>query len=98
MENQQPTPNRKSDDRAFFEDLLPKGDPQRRLLAAILLKAFLDAYRGDESAWCFLQGERARLMAEELNIRQWPPTRDMLASRSELQRRAREIHAVQLAA
>lgn len=94
MENQQPTPNRESNDRAFFEGLLPRADPQRRLLAAVLLMAFLDAYRGDESAWCFLQGDRARHMAECLDIQQWPPTRAMLTSRSELERRAKEIHEV----
>ena len=64
----------------------------RRLAAAILLAAALDAHAGDDEASAWLVCETARLLADELGLGEvWPPRPGQLAGRRDLQKRAREL-------
>lgn len=70
----------------------------RRLAAAILLAAALDAHAGDEAASAWLVCETARLFADELGLGElWPPAPSQLAGLRDLQRRARELTLVEAA-
>jgi len=64
----------------------------RRLAAAILLKAALDAHAGDETAAAWLVCETARLFADELELGElWPPAPSQLVGLRVLQARARAL-------
>lgn len=64
-------------------------DTERRLLAAVLLRACLDAAEGDGGALAWLGSDQARAWAELVGLDRWPPAPGQLARRSELEQRAR---------
>lgn len=63
----------------------------RRLAAAMLLAAALDAHAGDSEASAWLVCETARIFADELGLERWPPKPAQLAGRRELKARARAL-------
>ena len=64
----------------------------RRLAAAVLLKAALDAHAGDKLAASWLVCETARLFADELGLGElWPPAPSQLAGLRDLRARARKL-------
>jgi hypothetical protein len=68
----------------------------RRLAAAVLLSAALDAHRGDCSAMAWLNSERAHTWAGALDLPTWPPHPGQLAGYFELGRRLRGVGAPSL--
>jgi hypothetical protein len=61
----------------------------RRLVAAVLLLACLDAHKGDGAALAWLGSEESAAWAGLLGLDRWPPSPGMLGTRRELQARAR---------
>ncbi len=73
------------------EDEAP--DPLRRLVAAVLLRACLDAHAGQWGARLWLESDQAYAWAEALGLAHWPPRLDQLDTRRDLQRRAMALQA-----
>lgn len=67
----------------------------RRLAAAALLKAALDAHAGDESAAAWIStSETARILAELIGLGDiWPPAPGQLRNLRQLQAAARSLFA-----
>jgi len=61
----------------------------RRLVAAMLLRACLDAASGAPGAAVWLQSAEAASWAELIELECWPPTVRQFSSRRELERRSR---------
>jgi hypothetical protein len=53
-------------------------DPYLRLVAAVIVKAMLDAHKGEREAWEWLHGEMAQEWALMLCLRNFPPSREQL--------------------
>lgn len=78
----------------MFDDVTTISDSgTRRLLAAILLRACADASNGDRGAMRFLKSTYSAAIAQTLEVRQWPPTLDMLCGMGELKSRKKSLNA-----
>jgi hypothetical protein len=53
-------------------------DPYLRLVAAVIVKAMLDANKGEREAWEWLHGEVAFEWALYVGLRNFPPSREQL--------------------
>ena len=63
----------------------------RRFVAALLLRACLDAAGGEPGAVEWLAGAEAKAWAELIDLERWPPTARQLGTKRELVRRARTL-------
>jgi hypothetical protein len=70
--------------------------PFRRLAAAALLQATLDARTGDTAAVRWLHSDQAHEWAGLLDLPTWPPKIEQLGSRAELIKRGRAPAAAPL--
>lgn len=74
-----------------FREAVAIAHGARHLIAAILLRAALDAHNGQADAIAFLKGPDSALMAQHLGLTRWPPTLSALGTRLDLRRRALEL-------
>ena len=63
--------------------------PFRRLAAAALLQATLDANKGDACAQAWLHSDQAHEWADLLDLPAWPPRPEQLGNRTTLAKRGR---------
>lgn len=64
---------------------------ERRLIAAVMLRACLDAHKGDLEAQGWIMSDTATIFAEWLNINCWPPRLDQLGTHDDLSSRAHKL-------